>query len=288
MKPTPSLWGRGGGGSEGDLTQGPRGWGRCWGSREGLADNKGRRPARLRRRNLPRSGVGPSSPARSHAPSQPGRLAHRLLPLSPRHSRDHSWAARPRPRPAPSQAAGRAASDGAAGCVANRHGPRGGGLGSAPPPASRANGALAPAAAAGVRGHEAPPRPPLSPLPRPFWPAPPPRPPPQSRAEAGAGPRAGPAPAPPAGPPARLTAPVSPPSFSLSLTPSAMAAAAAEQQQFYLLLGNLLSPDNVVRKQAEVTKRAAPRLSAPRVGAPTLPPDASSFLTVATGLLYRT
>uniref|UniRef100_A0A2K5MXM0 Importin 5 n=1 Tax=Cercocebus atys TaxID=9531 RepID=A0A2K5MXM0_CERAT len=47
----------------------------------------------------------------------------------------------------------------------------------------------------------------------------------------------------------RLTAPVSPPSFSL--TPSAMAAAAAEQQQFYLLLGNLLSPDNVVRKQAE-------------------------------------
>ncbi|GAB1299187.1 Importin-5 [Apodemus speciosus] len=30
-----------------------------------------------------------------------------------------------------------------------------------------------------------------------------------------------------------------------------MAAAAAEQQQFYLLLGNLLSPDNVVRKQAE-------------------------------------
>ena len=101
MKPTPSLWGRGGGGSEGDLTQGPRGWGRRWGSREGLADNKGRRPARLRRRNLPRSGVGPSSPARSHAPSQPGRLAHRLLPLSPRHSRDHSWAARPRPRPAP-------------------------------------------------------------------------------------------------------------------------------------------------------------------------------------------
>uniref|UniRef100_A0A2K6F7Z9 Importin 5 n=1 Tax=Propithecus coquereli TaxID=379532 RepID=A0A2K6F7Z9_PROCO len=36
-------------------------------------------------------------------------------------------------------------------------------------------------------------------------------------------------------------------------TISAMAATAAEQQQFYLLLGNLLSPDNVVRKQAEVT-----------------------------------
>uniref|UniRef100_A0A8C9FQ11 Uncharacterized protein n=1 Tax=Pavo cristatus TaxID=9049 RepID=A0A8C9FQ11_PAVCR len=34
-----------------------------------------------------------------------------------------------------------------------------------------------------------------------------------------------------------------------------MAATAAEQeqQQFYLLLGNLLSPDNAVRKQAEVT-----------------------------------
>lgn len=30
-------------------------------------------------------------------------------------------------------------------------------------------------------------------------------------------------------------------------------AAEQEQQQFYLLLGNLLSPDNVVRKQAEVT-----------------------------------
>lgn len=36
-----------------------------------------------------------------------------------------------------------------------------------------------------------------------------------------------------------------------------MAAAAAEQQQFYLLLGNLLSPDNVVRKQAEVSALVA-------------------------------
>ncbi|KAJ8787277.1 hypothetical protein J1605_005863 [Eschrichtius robustus] len=44
-----------------------------------------------------------------------------------------------------------------------------------------------------------------------------------------------------------------------------MAAAAAEQQQFYLLLGNLLSPDNVVRKQAEVTEIAPPAPdSAPR------------------------
>lgn len=28
----------------------------------------------------------------------------------------------------------------------------------------------------------------------------------------------------------------------------------AEQQQFYLLLGNLMSPDNNVRKQSEVRK----------------------------------
>jgi len=28
---------------------------------------------------------------------------------------------------------------------------------------------------------------------------------------------------------------------------------AAEQQQFYLLLGNLMSPDNNVRKQSEVS-----------------------------------
>lgn len=49
-----------------------------------------------------------------------------------------------------------------------------------------------------------------------------------------------------------------------------MAATAAEQQQFYLLLGNLLSPDNVVRKQAEVSELAAPRLRAP-AGVPALP-----------------
>ncbi|XP_063474570.1 uncharacterized protein [Symphalangus syndactylus] len=35
-------------------------------------------------------------------------------------------------------------------------------------------------------------------------------------------------------------------------------AMAAEQQQFYLLLGNLLSPDNVVRKQAEETYENIP------------------------------
>lgn len=35
-----------------------------------------------------------------------------------------------------------------------------------------------------------------------------------------------------------------------------MAAAEQEQQHFYLLLGNLLSPDNAVRKQAEVTPPA--------------------------------
>ncbi|KAM9198032.1 LOW QUALITY PROTEIN: importin-5-like [Dugong dugon] len=37
-----------------------------------------------------------------------------------------------------------------------------------------------------------------------------------------------------------------------------MVPAAAEQQQFYLLLGNLLSPDNVVRKQAEETYENIP------------------------------
>ncbi|XP_041502184.1 importin-5-like [Microtus oregoni] len=37
-----------------------------------------------------------------------------------------------------------------------------------------------------------------------------------------------------------------------------MAAAAAEQQQFYLLLGNIISPDNEVRKQAEETYENIP------------------------------
>ena len=55
----------------------------------------------------------------------------------------------------------------------------------------------------------------------------------------------------------------------------------AEQQQFYLLLGNLMSPDNSVRKQAEVraglvgggrserrrgSMAPLPRLSSPAVG----------------------
>lgn len=31
----------------------------------------------------------------------------------------------------------------------------------------------------------------------------------------------------------------------------------AEQQQFYLLLGNLMSPDNNVRKQSEVRRESA-------------------------------
>lgn len=31
----------------------------------------------------------------------------------------------------------------------------------------------------------------------------------------------------------------------------------AEQQQFYLLLGNLMSPDNNVRKHSEVRRRPA-------------------------------
>uniref|UniRef100_A0A8C2M1H7 Importin N-terminal domain-containing protein n=1 Tax=Cricetulus griseus TaxID=10029 RepID=A0A8C2M1H7_CRIGR len=37
-----------------------------------------------------------------------------------------------------------------------------------------------------------------------------------------------------------------------------MAVAASEQQQFYLLLGNLLSPDNMVQKQAEETYENIP------------------------------
>lgn len=39
-----------------------------------------------------------------------------------------------------------------------------------------------------------------------------------------------------------------PSSAGFFLDPTAM----AEQQQFYLLLGNLMSPDNNVRKQSEV------------------------------------
>lgn len=102
-----------------------------------------------------------------------------------------------------------------------------------------------------MRGREAPPRPPLSPLPRPFPPGPP-CPAPLLVPVPALGP-----PLPPARQRAsRLLSPL-PPSLSVSLTPSAMAAAAAEQQQFYLLLGNLLSPDNVVRKQAEVTEFVA-------------------------------
>ncbi len=42
---------------------------------------------------------------------------------------------------------------------------------------------------------------------------------------------------------------------SLFLKPAAM----AEQQQFYLLLSNLMSPDNTVRKQSEVWKSARDR-----------------------------
>lgn len=95
-------------------------------------------------------------------------------------------------------------SDDTAGCVANPRGPRGGGLGHAPHAASQWDTGAG--SRGGVRGREAPPRPPLAPRPRPSRPAP------YTRAAAGAGRRAGPAPNPPAGPPARLTAP----SFSLS------------------------------------------------------------------------
>ena len=44
----------------------------------------------------------------------------------------------------------------------------------------------------------------------------------------------------------------------LALKPSAMVVAGAEQQQFYLLLRNLLSPDNVVQKQGEETYENVP------------------------------
>uniref|UniRef100_A0A493TGB9 Uncharacterized protein n=1 Tax=Anas platyrhynchos platyrhynchos TaxID=8840 RepID=A0A493TGB9_ANAPP len=46
--------------------------------------------------------------------------------------------------------------------------------------------------------------------------------------------------------------------------PCAMAAAEQEQQHFYLLLGNLLSPDNAVRKQAEVPRKFAGASLEPR------------------------
>lgn len=53
--------------------------------------------------------------------------------------------------------------------------------------------------------------------------------------------------------PARLPVPARPASLSFPFAAMAATAAEQEQQQFYLLLGNLLSPDNAVRKQAEVT-----------------------------------
>lgn len=55
----------------------------------------------------------------------------------------------------------------------------------------------------------------------------------------------------------RLPVPARPASLSF---PFAAMAATAEQEQFYLLLGNLLSPDNAVRKQAEVTGPPCPGL----------------------------
>lgn len=65
--------------------------------------------------------------------------------------------------------------------------------------------------------------------------------------------------------PARLPVPARPASLSFPFAAMAATAAEQEQQQFYLLLGNLLSPDNAVRKQAEVT--APPRPAAgPRAG----------------------
>uniref|UniRef100_A0A8D0GFV0 Importin 5 n=1 Tax=Sphenodon punctatus TaxID=8508 RepID=A0A8D0GFV0_SPHPU len=47
-------------------------------------------------------------------------------------------------------------------------------------------------------------------------------------------------------------------SLALSVMAAAVAAAEQEQHQFYLLLGNLLNPDNAVRKQAEETYENIP------------------------------
>lgn len=60
------------------------------------------------------------------------------------------------------------------------------------------------------------------------------------------------------------------------LSSAAMAVAAEqEQQQFYLLLGNLLSPDNVVRKQAEVSDSRGSRYARPLLR----PPPRTRFLS---------
>lgn len=54
------------------------------------------------------------------------------------------------------------------------------------------------------------------------------------------------------------------PSLSRSLPVCGAADMAAEQQQFYLLLQNLLSPDNGTRKQAEVSGAGGRRCAAMR------------------------
>lgn len=246
--------------------QGPGdwGWGRSSGRREGLPGSRGG--------DLPARGAEISRAPELAPPPQPGltpltaaRPASRLLPLSPRRKPRPQEPPHPRPATARAKPGGRSrpASDGTAGCVANRLGPRADGLG--PAPRTQGQWGTGAGGPGGVRGREAPPCPPLSPLPRPFPPGPPA---PRScwcRSSRWARPR-------PSRRPASAPHGSCLPSLLLSLTPSAMAAGAAEQQQFYLLLGNLLSPDNVVRKQAEVTELAppGPRLRAP-AGAPILP-----------------
>lgn len=160
-------------------------------------------PASPRRRNLPRSGAGPSSePGLTPlAAAQPDRLLPTRAPRTPTSSVLQRPSGRHTRPPAPPP--GARWSDDTAGCVTNRRGPRGGGLGHAPRAASQWDAGAG--GRGGVRGREAPPRPPSAPRPRPSRPAPHPR------AAAGAGRRAGPAPNPPAG---RQRASQLPPSLS--------------------------------------------------------------------------
>lgn len=110
------------------------------------------RDSRRRRRNLPRSGAGPSSQAQPHALA--GGLA-RPAPPHPLRGSPEPPQTKPRSRPAgrcthpPAPPPGARWSDDTAGCVANRRGPPGGAVSDTPLPEPQANEAPAPAAAAG-------------------------------------------------------------------------------------------------------------------------------------------
>lgn len=169
------------------------------------------RDSRRRRRNLPRSGAGPSSQARPH--TRAGRLAGSAPPHPPRSAPEppQNLAAQPPPGlrahpPAPPP--GARWSDDTAGCVANRRGPPGGRSRTRPSQSRKPmrRRRLRPLRGERARGPApASPRPPLGPaLPaRPLSPAPPLVP------VAALGP-------PPTLPPARQRASRLPPSLSLS------------------------------------------------------------------------